>query len=149
MSEQIEMVMNLSCCSREEAMIALHETDGDVVEAVSQLVKTPSTLGAPKPKERTPQQKQFDEMRKQMNKLTVSIESGFTSNPRDCAVLNETQDHHEETVQQSNCSQVCPPSSPQLEAQTPETVCPSQSIYSFDLPLNNQIKPCSGHQSLQ
>ena len=42
------------------------ETDGDVVEAVTILLKTPPTIGAPLAKERTPEQKQFDEMRKQI-----------------------------------------------------------------------------------
>ena len=73
--ENIETVMNLSFCSRDEAILALQEVGNDPVEAITLLLKTPPTVGAPKEKEMNELQKFFAKLRTTTEELNKSIEA--------------------------------------------------------------------------
>lgn len=98
----MEMVMHLSGCTQEEAEQALHECNGDVVDAIDKLIKTLPTVGAPKKKELDETQKKFTEMRKVLDKMNNVIEDGFKKKDQPgCSSSQESQhslDHHQEAL---------------------------------------------------
>ncbi len=75
---EVERVMNLGCCTEEEAKVALAKTNGDIVEAIALVMNIPESKWAPKKKELDETQKHFAEMRKVTSDVNASIEASFT-----------------------------------------------------------------------
>lgn len=128
----MEMVMNLTGCTQEEAEKALRECNGDPVDAIDKLLNIPQSRGAPKKKELDETQKKFSEMRKNMEEM----------DRKNDAVLMKTDQHDCSSSQGSSHSRVHPQEQlslnshhtqqsqiliPELEEQTQGTACPSQS----------------------
>lgn len=136
-AEDVEKVMNLAFCNEDEAKDALQKTHGDIVDAIDLLLKVPPTAGAPKKKELDEVQQFFAKMRVTTEEINKSIQEGLekskTSGQHDASVSVDLPTLHEETAQQSSYSQECPPPSPELEVQTRETACQSQSEWIYDL----------------
>lgn len=140
MDEQsIQQVMDYAVCSREVAIKALTQTNNSIIEAITHIIEVPRTVCAPKQKVMSEEQEFFKAVRHQLDNLDASIRSGFTSQDQSVSVeSSDSQAPHVETVQQNNYSQGCRPSSPELGAQIPETVCPLPSEYSFCSQSNDQ-----------
>lgn len=127
--------MHLTGCTQEEAEQALRECNNDKVDAIDKILKTPQTLGAPKKKVLSEEQQKFAEMRKTMEMIDKSVESGFKSNPKDimkkdqhdfpsCQVKNYIHIPHSPPLwSDSNHIQKNQITIPELEEQTQETVC--------------------------
>lgn len=151
--DKIEKVMNLAFCTEEEARVALHETDGDVVDAIDILLKVPQTLAAPKQKKMDDIQQFFTKLRHDTQKMNDEIEESLkiknltSSNQRDSLQSVDLPSLHEETVQQSNYSQECQLPSLESAVQKQETAYPSLSECSYDLQSSVQKSHGSGHQS--
>jgi hypothetical protein len=126
MEADIEMIVSLAECSREDAVAAL-ETHKTVFESVSALLVVPATKGAPLRRQRDKVQQEFDNLRKKMEDITQSIEDGLQKKNPTCEGQHEFVESvempclPEETVQQKSCSLECHPPSPELEAQKQET----------------------------
>ena len=144
MTDNIEKVMSLACCTKDEAVDLLAKSGNDVVEAVSLHMTVPVGKDAPKPRELSMIQKFFKETREEMTNLTDSISKGFISGQAESSGHSEMQTLPEETAQQSSCSPGCQILAPILEVQIPEIVCQSPSVCFSDLPLNDQRLPGSG-----
>jgi len=132
MSEQIEMICELSGCSKEDALKSW-EKFGDVVEAVDNLL--PGKVSK-KTKELSEEQKFFKEMRETLKLMDEKRQTNLV--PHEPCEQDEQQDHLEETVLQNNCFQECLIPSLESKAEKQEIVCPSQSECSCDLQLNGQ-----------
>ncbi len=143
MSDPIDTICSLAGCPREDAERMYAETK-DVVEAVDKLL---AKVSSPAEKymysrrskvEETEEQKTLRKLRDVMEQITENIGKSISSNQRGSEGSVVTPSHHEETVQQSNCSQECHLPSLELEAQIPEIACllPSESTY--DSPLNDR-----------
>ena len=132
MEADIEMIVSLVECSREDAVAAL-KTHKTVFESVSALMVVPVSKGAPLRRGRDKIQQEFDSLRKKMEEITESIETGLQkkNNPT-CEDQPESVESvempclPEETVQQKSCSLECHPPSPELKAETQETAYLSQ-----------------------
>lgn len=74
---EVERVMNLGCCTEEEAKAALLKTNGDVVEAIALVMNIPESKWAPKKRELDETQKHFSNLRKIDSDINASIEAGF------------------------------------------------------------------------
>lgn len=152
-NDSVEKVMNLAFCTEEEARVALHETDGDVVEAIDILLKIPPTLAAPKQKEMDDVQKFFKKLREDTQRMNDEIEESIklknltSSNQHAVSAPIDLPCLPEGTALQNSCSPECPPPSLESEAQTRETACPSLSEYSSGSLSNVQTSHDSGHQS--
>ena len=140
MDEQsIQQVMDYAVCSREVAIKALNDKNNNVIEATAHIIDVPRTVCAPKQKVMSEEQSFFNAVRRQLDNLDASIRSGFTSQDQSASVeSSDSQVLHVETVQQNNYSREYRPSSPELKAQIPETVCQLPSEYSCDSQLNDQ-----------
>lgn len=149
MADNIEKVMSLACCTKDEAVELLAKSGNDVLEAVSLHMDVPVGKDAPKPRELSMIQKFFKETREEMTTLTDSISKGFISGQAESSEHSETQTLPEEKAQQSNCSPGYQTLAPISEVQIPEIVCQSPSVCFSDLPLNDQRLPCSGQECLQ
>ena len=151
--DKIEKVMNLAFCSEEEARIALHETDGDIIDAIDMLLKVEPSIAAPKQKKMDDIQQFFTKLRHDTQKMNDEIEESLkiknltSSGQRDSLQSVDLPSLHEETVQQSNCSQECQLPSQELTVQKQETAYPSLSEYSYDLQSNVQTSHDSDRQS--
>ena len=136
-AEDIEKVMNLAFCTEEEAKEALQKTCGDIVDAIDLLLKVPSTAGAPKKRELDEVQTFFAKMRVTSEEINKSIQEGIEkskkSGQHESSVSVDLPVLREEMAPQSSCSQVCPPPSPELKAQTREIACQSQFESIYDL----------------
>ena len=129
-----DIVMDLANCSREDAIAAL-KIHPNVVDAVDSLLKVETVHGGLLHKERNTEQKFFDKVRVITSEITRSIEDGLRptyGGQHESEGLTATPSLHEETVQQSNCSQGYHPPSPVSEVQIPEIAYPSPSKYSSD-----------------
>jgi hypothetical protein len=143
MADNIQKVMDLGCCDRDEAIELLSKSGNDVLEAVSLKMNIPPGRDAPKPRDLSMIQQFFKTTRQEMTTLTNSISKGFISDQSAPSEHSETQNLPEETAQQSNCYSGCHPLAPSLEVQIPEIAYQSPSECSSDLPLNDQILPGS------
>ena len=132
MSGEIEMISELSGCSKEDALKAWEEF-GDVVEAVDNLL--PGKVSK-KTKELSEEQQFFKEMRETMKVMDDKRQINLTSH--EPCEQGETQDHREETVLQNNYFQECQIPFLQSTVEKQEIVCQSQSECSCDLQLNDQ-----------
>ena len=143
MSDEIATICNLTGCSREDAERAYGEMK-NVVDAVDRLLaKVPSPAEKYIKSRRT--QKQLNEeelklkkLREIMEQIDASVTKSTSSNQHGYEGSVETLGPREETVPQNNCYQECHLPSLESEAQTQETVCPSQSELISDLLLNGQ-----------
>jgi hypothetical protein len=124
--------MSLTGCTQEVAEQTLRECNGDVIDAVDKLIKTPPTLGAPKKKSITETQQFFMKMRHDMEgmdrlhdtKLMKKDQHDYSSSQE----LSHTHDHlREEPSLDSHHTLQNQIEVPELEEQIQETVCPSQS----------------------
>ena len=140
--DNIQKVMDLGCCDRDEAIELLNKSGNDVIEAVSLKMTVPIGRDAPKPRELSMIQTFFKDTREEMTRLTESISKGFISDQSVPSEQDEMQSPPVEMAPQSNCYLECRPLSPSLEVQIPEIAYPSQSECSSDLPLNDQKLPC-------
>ncbi len=137
--EKITKVMDLACCSRDEAIELLNKSGNNVIEAVSLKMEVPQGKDAPKPRQLSMIQQFFKETGEEMTRLTDSISKGFvTSNQSEPLEPIETQTPLEETAPQSNCYLECHPLAPLLEVQIPEIACQSQSECSSGSQSNDQ-----------
>jgi hypothetical protein len=146
MADNIEKVMSLACCTKDEAVELLAKSGNDVLEAVSLHMDVPVGKDAPKPRELSMIQKFFKETREEMTTLTDSISKGFISGQAESLEHSEMQTLPEETAQQSSCSPGCRILSPISEVQIPEIACQSLSECFSDLQLNDQKSPYSGQE---
>jgi len=137
--DQVKMVMEYSGVSEELAIAALKETGNNVTEALIKLIPAPKTACAPKQKVMTEEQLFFKNTRKLLDNLDKSIRDGFISQGQPASSeSSDSQVLHVEMAPQRSCYSEYHPPSPELEAQTLETVCPSQSGCSCDLQSNDQ-----------
>jgi hypothetical protein len=143
-----EKVMELACCSREEAVELLKKT-GNVVDAVSLHMNVPQGKDAPKPRQLSKIQTFFKETREEMTKLTESISKGFISDQPEHSEQDEMRSPPVEMAPQSNCLEQCHPLSPVLEVQIPEIACLLPSECSSDLQSNAQKLLCSDQECPQ
>jgi len=134
MEVDIERLMSLGDCSRDEAMTLLDKASGDVVEALSM------KMGVQTKKRRLNEtQEFFSKVRNDMEILESSIQSGYSKKDQSVSLeQDEKQIHHEEMVQQNNYDQECQILSQELMVQIPEIVCQSPSEYFYDLQLSDQ-----------
>ena len=149
MADNIEKVMDLGCCDRDEAIMLLNKSGNDVLEAVSLKMGTSQGRDAPKPRQLSVIQQFFKETREQMMTLTESISKGFISDQSAPLEQGEMRNLPEETAQQSSYSQECRPLSPVSEVQIPETAYLSQSGCSSGLLLSDQKLLCSDQECPQ
>ncbi len=123
----MEIVMNLTGCTQEDAERVLRECNNDPVEAVDKLLCVPETRGAPKKQELDETQKKFAEMRKQMEAMTESIESGFKKSDQHDSPSSQESSHihvhpQEQLWSDSHHTRQSQIVIPELEEQTQETV---------------------------
>jgi hypothetical protein len=111
----IEKIMEMAFCSREDAESALKKM-GNVFEAVCLLMEAP----APK-KERSEQQKFFDDTRQALAELEKNNAEVLNANRLSGLAPDETQTLPEETSLQNNCSPECQPRAQESEEQKQET----------------------------
>ena len=150
MEALIDRVIEFSGVSREQAINALKKSNNDITEALVSLINVPPTIGAPKQRVMTEEQIFFKKTREQLDILDKSIRNGFSS--KDQSASSEPSDLQvlrEEKAQQNNCFQVYHPSSPVLEVQKQEIVCPLLSEYSCGLQSSDQKQSCSVQECLQ
>ena len=148
MSDPIETIMNLSGCTKEQAKEAFEETK-NIVDAVDKLLEKPNH---PEDKyikivkhDVTPEEKIIAPFRKILKELDEKMFTSLSQRGHEGSV--EKLHHHEEMVLQNNCSQECQLPSLESKVQIQETVCQSQSEYSYGSQSNDQILQCS-HQEL-
>ena len=132
MSGEIEMISELSGCSKEDALKAWEEF-GDVVEAVDNLL--PGKVSK-KVKELSEEQQFFKEMRETMKVMDDKRQINLVSH--EPCEQDETQDHHEETVLQNNYFQECQIPSQELKVEIPEIAYQLPSGYFYDSQLSDQ-----------
>lgn len=128
--EDVLKLMNLGCCSRETAVSLLERTH-NVFEALCLHLEAPL-----KEKQRSEEQKFFDEIRKNLAEVERKSVANLTGGRSEPSELNESKTHLEEKVPQKSYFPVCLPPSPESEAETPAIVCPSQSECSSGSVLN-------------
>jgi len=142
MADNVEKVMSLACCTKDEAVELLNKSGNDVIEAVSLHMNVPPGKDAPKPRDLSMIQQFFKQTREEMTRLTESISKGFISGQAEPSEHSEMQSLPEEMAQQSNCPEQYRPFSPVSEVQIPEIVCQSPSVCFSDLPSSDQRLPC-------
>jgi len=127
MNDPVQIICNSIGCSIEEATKAYEQTK-DVTEAIDLLfVKPPCSSDKyliTKAKIISEEQEEFIKLRVAMEKIDNEITCSSRRGP--CGE-GEKQAPLLETAQQSNCSPICPPPSPEVEVEIPETVCLLQS----------------------
>jgi hypothetical protein len=114
MSDHIETICNLACCTREEAERVYAEV-GNIVDAVDKLlvkVVSPADKYIKKRKrEITPEEEIIGPIRKVMKKFDDKMSTALGQHGYEGSV--GMPDPREGTAQQSNCSQQCQPASPE------------------------------------
>ena len=145
MSRAVEIIMNITGCSEDDAQRVYAETN-NVEDAVDNLFCMPESKSRKHIEKIKPVKvvNEYQEtsrlLREQMKKLDeVHSKRSISSNQPDCAAQVEQSTPREETVPQSNCYQECQMPVLEVEAQKLEIVCPSPSGYSCGLRLSDQI----------
>lgn len=122
MSDPIDTICNLAGCSREDAEHVYAEV-GDIVEAVDKLlvkVLSPADKYIKKrARQVTPEEEVMQPVRKVMKRFDDVMSTGVGQHGHEGSV--EKLVPHEETAQQSNCSQQCQLPSLEEAAQTQGT----------------------------
>jgi hypothetical protein len=111
----IEKIMEMTFCSREDAETALKKM-GNALEAICFLMEVPL-----KTKERTQEQKLFDEMRRNLAGIEERSIQSISADQLFGSAQDETQTHPEETSLQNDCSHKCQPDVQASEAEKQET----------------------------
>lgn len=111
----IEKLMELTFCSREDAETAFAKT-GNIQEALYLLMDAP-----PPKKERSDHQKFFDEIRTNLAGMEQRNAEVLSANRLVGSAPDEKQIPHEETSLQNNCSPECQPDVQVSEAEKQET----------------------------
>ena len=144
MSRAVEIIMNITGCSEDDAQRVYAETN-NVEDAVDKLFYMPHSVSRKyiekiKPVKVVNEDQETSRLlREQMKKLDEEhSKRSISSNQPDCVAQVEQSTHREETVPQSNCYQECQMATLESEAQKPEIVCPSPSGYSCGLRLSDQ-----------
>ena len=141
MNKEIQIIMDLSGCSEDDAMRVFAETN-NVEDAVDILMPAGKTVKIKKnipPFQRTPEQEELRKFRKVMESFDREVEKRSTSsNQPGCVEQVSHCNPHEEMVQQSNCDQECRRLSLVSEVQIPEIEYPLQSECSCDSQLNDR-----------
>jgi hypothetical protein len=124
MSDQIEIICNLSGCSVEDAKRVFEETK-DIVESVDRLLVKPKNfyekyIPVKKEPVLTPDQIEVKKVRELMK--IFDDKRSTSTNQLDCVTQTEKPILHEETVLQNNCFQQCQIPSLVEEVEKPETV---------------------------
>jgi hypothetical protein len=145
MSRAVEIIMNITGCSEDDAQRVYAETN-NVEDAVDKLFCMPESKSRKYIEKIKPVKvvNEYQEtsrlLREQMKKLDeVHSKRSISSNQPDCVAQVEQSTPREETVPQSNCYQECQLPVLEVEAQKLEIVCPSPSGYSCGLRLSDQI----------
>lgn len=115
MESDVRVIIEITNCSREDAVNALSKYKC-VVDAIDSLIPPSKTTGGElRQRNRTEEQKHFDYLRKITTELNDSIERGLIK-PQDTITSVDRPEslvscdlpvHHGETVPQNNCSQGC------------------------------------------
>lgn len=110
MSEvSILYIMNMTFCSREEALTLLEKNNGNIFESICEYFNAPL-----KEKKLDEIQLFFKKARKDLAEIEKrSVAALTSSNQSESLELNEKKNHHEEMVQQNNYFQICLPPSPE------------------------------------
>jgi hypothetical protein len=141
MSRAVEIIMNITGCSEDDAQRVYAETN-NVEDAVDKLFYMPHSVSRKYIEKIKPVKTVNDNqkrLREEMEKLDdVHSKRSISSNQPDCVAQVGQSTPREETVPQSNCYQECQMPSLESEAQKPEIVCPSPSGYSCGLRLSDQ-----------
>ena len=114
MSDDIKVIMDMTFCSLEEAEKALKKT-ANVFEAICLVMEA-----FPPKKEKSEHQKFFDGIRETLSVMEIKNAKILSGDRREPLELNEKKTHHEEKVQQNNCSQEYQPVSQELKEQKQE-----------------------------
>ena len=149
MTDQIEMICNLSGATREDAEKSYAETR-DIIESIDKLML--GYIPAPPPKVKNLSEAQI-EIQKLREITKASDDKMYTplisSDLHDCEESSEMQDLPEETSQQNDCSPQCHLEVLESEVERQEIVCPLLSEYSCDLPSIVRTLPETDLQCLQ
>jgi len=107
--EKISYVMNMTFCSREEAIVLLEKNNNDMFESVCEF------FGVTKKEKKLDEtQSFFAKLREDLAEHEKKCVNALTSIHLPGSVEQvETKTHHEEKVLQNNYSQVCLPPSPE------------------------------------
>lgn len=149
MSDPIQIICSITGCNEEEANYAFDRTQ-DVTEAIDMLLKNNTSpaekyINARKKRRiTTPEEEIIGPYRQILKEIDEKMSTSLHQRGYEGSVEKIT--HREETVQQSNCFQLCPPPSPEEEVQKPETVCQLPSECSCGLQSNDQKLPCSDQE---
>jgi len=147
MSRAVEIIMNITGCSEDDAQRVYAETN-NVEDAVDRLLPQVKVIISKRPhRTYTDEELKIKELR---NSLKVMDEEhakrSILSNQPECVAQVEQSSPREETAPQSNYYQECQIPVLQVEAQKPEIACQSPSGYSYGSPLNDQTLHGSAHQ---
>ena len=121
-------ICTLTGCGEVEARDAYNRAEGDVLRAIDSIL----FIGKPLPEITKRPREDINEHEEHLNKMRKTMEAidgniaahrSTTLNPLADAEVVEMLDHHEETVQQSNCLPEYPQSSMGVMGQTQGTVC--------------------------
>lgn len=121
--------MHLTGCTQEEAEQALRECNNDTIDAIDKIIKVPQCRGAPKKKELDETQQKFADMRKTMETIDRSVESGFIKktdlhDSPSCQEMNYNHNLHSPLLlSDSNHTQQNQIVIPELGEQIQETAC--------------------------
>lgn len=130
MSRAVEIIMNITGCSEDDAQRVYAETN-NVEDAVDKLFCMPYSVSRKYIEKIKPvkvvneDQETSRHLREQMKKIDEEhSKRSILSNQPDCVAQVEQSTHREETVPQSNYYQECQIPALESEAQKPETACP-------------------------
>ncbi len=141
MSRAVEIIMNITGCSEDDAQRVYAETN-NVEDAVDKLFYMPHSVSRKYIEKIKPVKVVNDNqkrLREDMEKLDeVHSKRSISSNQPDCVAQVEQSTPREEKVPQNSYYQECQMPSLESEAQKPEIVCPSPSGYSCGLRLSDQ-----------
>jgi len=131
--KKVEKVMDMACCSKEDAQRCLEQSNGDVFEAICLFMNATEAK-----KVLDEKQTFFTETRKALAEVErLCVKRLAISDQSELSELNEKKNHHEEMVQQSNCSEEYRLLTLESEVEIPAIVCPLLSECSYDSQLNN------------
>jgi NACalpha-BTF3-like transcription factor len=122
----VERIMKLAFCTEEEARQALAKTN-DVIDAVDILLVVPPTLGAPKLKVITEEQKHLKQIRVDMEVIDraneIVLKKSDQSDSSSQELLHTHAPSQEEMLLHSDCTQNSHLPTLEEEEQTQETAC--------------------------
>ena len=127
----VERVMMLAFCNEEDARMALSKTH-DVVDAVDMLLVVPDTIGSPKPRILSEEQKEFTRIRLSMEEMDKQIMNSDQPDSSSQVLTHTPGLVQEEMTLRSDCIQSSQIPVQESMEQTQETAYLSQSEYFCD-----------------